>query len=60
MKKIRFSSVSDGEAYRCSEPNDQSGEYYKAEEVEERLSLIAAVIEEIRKLDSSCGRTHQI
>lgn len=41
MKKIRFSSASDGEPYRCSEPNDQSGWYYKAEEVEE-----------IKKLDS--------
>jgi len=46
MKKIKFNcNGHNAPAYRCSEPGDNSGEYYRVEEVEPFLTVLGKILE---------------
>jgi hypothetical protein len=48
MKKIRFGCRGrHAPAYGCSEPGDNTGEYYRAAEVDERIERAEAVLAKI-------------
>lgn len=48
MKTIKFTAYPDG--YRCSEPNDQSGDYVKAEIASSLMTQRDSLLEALKKM----------
>lgn len=47
LEKIRFISHSDSDPYRCSKPQDQSGEYYRVADVDAEIARLREALERI-------------